>query len=455
MTDTGATRHPAGSAPASSPNQSSTLRVLSAGMIGTVVEYFDFLIYATISGLIFGQLFFPNDNEFVGTLLAWGTFAVSYLARPFGGILFGHFGDRLGRSRVLFITLIMMGVSTTVIGLLPTYDQIGIAAPIILVFLRIVQGIGVGGEYGGATLMVIEHTHGSGRRGLWGALVTASSSMGFLLASALMAVLTAVTTDAQFSGGAWRIPFLISSVLLIIGFYIRYRLGETPVMADAIKGQKTVQVPLLELFRTSPRRLLAAVGAPFGMFATYYVMLVFAIPYVVSERGTDQSFLLTMSTIAQVVYVAAVIFGGYVSDRWGRRAPMMWGAAGLGAWGFAFFPLLLTGSGPGTLVGLGVGLALLGLIVGPLAAFLAELFGTGVRFSGLSFGYQISAAMAGGLSPVIASILVHQTGSWVPVAAWSAFALSMTFLAVFLSAERANADLTMTPEDLALSTPGR
>jgi MFS family permease len=420
----------------------SSKRVIAAGMIGTIVEYFDFLIYATVSALVFGDLFFPNDDPFVESVFVWGTFAVSYLARPVGGIIFGHFGDKIGRTRVLFVTLIMMGVSTTAIGLLPTYDQIGMAAPIILILLRVVQGLGVGGEYGGAALMMIEHAEGTGKRGLWGSLTTASSSMGFLLASALMAVLTATTSDEQFSGWAWRIPFLLSAAMLLVGFYIRLKISETPVMRATIEAAKTVKAPIIDLVRNHRKALLIALGAPFGQFAAYYVTLVFAIPYVVSLGDVDQSFLLAMSSVSQVFYVAAVIFGGYLSDRIGRRKPMLFGAVCLSAWSFAFFPLLISGTVVGTLVALTVALLCVGLIVGPMAAFLAELFGTGVRYSGLSVGYQFSAAIAGGLSPVFATFLIHQYGTWHPVPIMVALALVVTFVAVYFSKERAHSELT-------------
>jgi MFS family permease len=425
-----------------SATQPSSKRVIAAGMVGTIIEYFDFLIYATVSGLVFGKLFFPGDDPFVQSVLVWGTFAVSYVARPIGGIVFGHFGDKLGRTRVLFITLIMMGVATTVIGILPTYQQIGIAAPAILILLRIVQGLGVGGEYGGAALLMMEHSGGSRKRGLWGSVTTASSSIGFLLATALMAVLTATTSNEDFGAWVWRVPFLLSAVMLGVGFYIRLKISETPVMQAAIERKEIVRAPLVELIRKHPKSLLIALGAPFGQFAAYYVTLVFSIPYVVSIGAGNQSFLLAMSTISQVFYVGSVVFGGYLSDRIGRRRPMLIGGILLGAWSFAFFPLLLSGTVAGTLIAFTVALVCVGLIVGPMAAFLAELFGTGVRYSGLSVGYQFSAAIAGGLSPIAAVYLTHTTGSWVPVSIMVAGALVVTVVSVFLSKERAHSELT-------------
>ncbi|MFD4351198.1 MFS transporter [Nocardia sp. NPDC058518] len=420
----------------------STKRVVVAGMIGTVIEYFDFLVYATVAGLVFGDLFFPSDNSFIGTMLVWATFAVGFLVRPLGGIIFGHIGDRIGRSKILFISLTMMGVSTTLIGLMPTYHQIGIAAPIILVILRVVQGLGVGGEYGGATLMVIEHSHRSGRRGLYGALMSASASLGFLLASGLMAILTAVSSDSQFEGWVWRIPFLLSALLLIVGFYIRRRLGETPMMKEALEKHETVKTPLAELFRSNRRELAIALAVPFGLFAAYYIIMVFSIPFAVDQGVSNQSLLLAMVTIAQIIYLIAVVSGGALSDRFGRRLPMLAGAIGLGVWSFAFFPLLLSGSAAGVLTAFAVALLFLGLIYGPMGAFLAELFSTKVRLSGLSFGYQIGAAVAGGLSPLLATFLVHELGSWVPVAFVVSIALSFTFIAAAISRDRTNIDLT-------------
>jgi MFS family permease len=413
-------------------------------MIGTVVEYFDFLIYSTVSGLVFRDLFFPVGNQFVASMLVWTTFAVGFLARPIGGIIFGHLGDRIGRTKVLFVTLIMMGLATTVIGLLPTYAQIGVAAPVILVLLRVIQGLGVGGEYGGAAVLVIEHTEGSGRRGLYGALTSASSGVGFLLGSGLMALLTFVTTPGQFSGWAWRIPFLLSVVFLAVGFYIRRRIGETPAMRKAIEERETVRVPLFELFRHNARSLAVSLGAPLGLFAAYYVIITFTVPYAVQHGVGNESFLLAMTTIAQVIYVASIVFGGWLSDKRSRRFPILLGSVVLAVWIFVFFPLVLTGTVAGVLVGFVVALLGVGMIFGPMAAFLSELFGTGVRFSGLSFGYQVSAAVAGGLTPVLGTYLIHATGTWVPLAGLIAAALVITFLAVLASQDRANTVLLGT-----------
>lgn len=405
-------------------------RVILAAGIGTFVEYFDFAIYAIYAGLLFGPLFFPSGDEFVSTMLAFSTFAVGYLSRPIGGILFGHFGDKIGRRRVMFITLTMMGVATAIIGLLPTYSQIGIAAPSILILMRIIQGVGVGGEYGGAMLLVIEHGRKSGRQGLYTALVGACSSFGFLVATGFMAAIFALTSDEQLAGWAWRIPFLMGAVLLVVGVYIRRHLGETPAMEDALQKKETVKVPLFELFRTHRRQLLVSLGAPVALAVCYPIILAFSVPYAIREGQADQAFLLGMLTFAQAFYIVAVILGGHLSDRIERGKVIMAGAVGLGIWFFAFFPLLLSGTTINVVAALAVALLFLGAVYGPLAVYLAELFSTTVRYSGLSFGYQITVAIGGGLSPLVATALAYSTGSWVPVAAVVACACLVTFATI-------------------------
>ncbi|AKS33737.1 hypothetical protein AFA91_19640 [Mycolicibacterium goodii] len=423
------------------PDPRTQRKVLAAGMIGTLIEYFDFLVYATVSGLVFGKLFFPTDNEFVGAMLAISTFAVGFLVRPIGGIVFGHIGDRYGRRRVLSITITMMGIATALIGVLPTYSTIGIAAPIILVILRITQGLGVGGEYGAASTMVIEHADQTGRRGLFGGLNASAGSSGFLLATGLLAALTTLTTDEQFEAWGWRVPFLLSAVLLAVGFYIRYHVPESPVMRAAVEQGRTVSRPLLEAFRHHPRQVAIALAAPTGSFVGYYVILVFSAPYAANVSEHDESALLALLTVGQIAYLFAVVGWAWWSDKVGRRLPMLIGSGGLMVWGFVFFPLLLSGSLTATLVAFSVALVLLGAIYGPLATFLAELFGTEVRLSGLSFGFQVSGAWAGGLSPVIATALVGHGGTWLPVAFMIAIAAATTVIAVWFSKDGRHRDL--------------
>jgi MFS family permease len=415
-------------------------RVVAAGMIGSVIEYFDFLVYATVSSLVFGKLFFPEADELVATLLALSTFAVGYVMRPLGGIVFGIIGDRFGRRRVLFSTLVTMGIATACIGLLPTYATIGIAAPIILLLLRIVQGLAVGGEYGGAQLMVVEHAEGSGRRGFLGSLVTASVGAGFLLASGLLALLTGVLSDEQFTSWGWRIPFLVSFVLLAVGFYIRLRISETPVMKELLAEERAVRNPLFEVLRRYPKQVLLTIAVPAGAFATYNILLVFSVPFARSAGGSPTA-LLTVLSVTQVVFLVAIIGAGRLSDRIGRRIPMIVGAAGIAVWMFAFFPLLESGTG-GAFVAFTVAFVFLGGIYGPLGTYLSELFGTETRLTGFSLGYQISGAIFGGLTPLIAVSLSGTGKAWLPVAVYIAAIAVVTLVASAAGRETADADLT-------------
>lgn len=426
-------------------------RTVIAGMVGTTVEYFDFLVYATVSGLVFGTLFFPTENEFIGALLAISTFALGYLVRPIGGIVFSHFGDRHGRTKVLFVTLIIMGSATVLIGVLPTYSTIGPAAPVLLIALRIIQGLAVGGEYGGAAVLVVEQADRNGRRGLFGSFVTCSGSIGTLLASALLAGLTSSLGMEQFQAWGWRVPFLVSAVLLGVGFYIRLKVKEPQVMQDAIKSKKTVKQPLLDVLRRRPRQVAVALLAPLGLFSGYYIVLVFAVPYA-TDHGGQASALLAVLSVSQFIYIAALVFSGWWSDKIGRRVPMIIGAAGLAAWSFAFFPLLLTGSLLAAGVAFTLALVFVATMYGPLAAFLAELFPTGTRVTGLSFGYQISSALAGGLSPVIATATVSAAGGWWPVAILVAATSVVSMVSMAMSRDTSRISLHDHDEADALSS---
>jgi MFS family permease len=419
----------------------STRRVVAAGTIGTVIEYFDFLVYATVSGLVFGELFFPGNDPFIGSLLAISTFAVGYLVRPLGGVIFGHFGDRYGRRRVLFITLMMMGVSTVCIGLLPTYATIGVAAPVMLVVIRVIQGLGVGGEYGAAAVMIVEHANDSGRRGFYGSFVTVGAGGGFFVASGVLAILTAVISPEQFLLWGWRVPFLMSAVLLGVGFYIRFKTTESPLMEQPTNRATPVKVPFLEVMRTSPRQVFIALVAPVGMLVAYYVVLVFSVPFAVQQTGDSSSSLLSVLTASQFIYMFALLTSAWLSDRIGRLVPMIVGSIGLLVWGFAFFPLLLSGSDMGVFVAFLGALIFISGIGGPLASFLAELFATNTRLTGLSLGYQVSTALAGGLTPVIAMLLVQVSGSWWPVAAMITVGSALSLLALFASRKSVRTDL--------------
>lgn len=419
----------------------STRRVVMAGTIGTVIEFFDFLVYATVSGLVFGKLFFPSDDPFVGSLLAISTFAVGYLVRPLGGVIFGHFGDRYGRRRVLFITLMMMGVSTMCIGVLPTYAAIGVAAPVLLVVIRVIQGLGVGGEYGAAAVMIVEHSNQTGRRGLYGSFVSVGAGGGFFLASGVLATLTAVISPEQFLAWGWRVPFLMSAVLLGVGIYVRFNTTESPLMQPQVSRAAPVKIPFIEVLRTSRKQVLIALVAPMGMLVAYYAVLVVSVPFAVAHTGQSSSSLLSILTASQFIYLIALVASAWLSDRLGRVVPMIVGSIGLLAWGFIFFPLLLSGSDVGIFVAFLGALIFISGIGGPLASFLAELFATNTRLTGLSLGYQVSTALAGGFTPVLATVLIQISGSWWPVAAMIAVGSAISLLAFLASRKSIRTDL--------------
>ncbi|MFP3462762.1 MFS transporter [Arthrobacter globiformis] len=389
--------------------------------IGAVLEWFDFFAFASLSGLILGKLFFSPTDPAAEILLGFSTLAVGYFARPIGGIIFGHFGDRLGRKPMLMITIWLMGVSTVLLGLFPTYSVIGIGATVTLVLLRVIQGLAVGGEYGGAALLIIEHAAKSNRRGLYSAWANVGASMGFLLASALLALLTATTTQEQFETWGWRVPFLVSAVLLLVGSYIRKQIQDTPEFKK-LKSQeegshsKVHKVPLLTLLKTQWRALITAVAVPLATLVFYQIGLVFITPYATRYAGYGATAVLTAITIAQLFYIALSISFAYLSDRIGRRPVMAFGAVGCALWvSFVYFNLLKDGNFPQLVLAVTGLLFFVAATWGPQAAFLAELFSADVRYSGISVGYQLAGALSG-LTPLVAFAALSGSGSWFAIA---------------------------------------
>ncbi|MEB3370517.1 MFS transporter [Saccharopolyspora mangrovi] len=403
-----------------------------ASIVGTLIEWFDFFLYAAAATLVINEAFFPNVSPTVASIASLSTFAVGFVARPLGAAIFGHFGDRIGRKRVLTITLVMMGVATLVTGLLPTYSSIGIAAPIILVIIRFVQGVGVGGEYGGAVLMVFEHSRRDDRKGLFGSFPLAAASAGFLLASACLALINAVVTDEQFQSWGWRIPFVLSVLLLAFGYWIRRSVDESPEFEHAQETNKVTKLPMVEMFRDYPRQVLIATAMPICIAVSYSLIMVYMVSYAAGQ-GVDRGDLLVVTTIAQCLYIPLILTSGYLSDRIGRRAPMVVGMIGTGVWAFAFWPLISTGSSGLIFLGVAVALAFASATYGPQAAFQAELFPLHVRYSGVTFGYQLAQAIAGGLSPVLAVTLMAGFGTWVPIAIVTAIAAAISLSALWLS----------------------
>ncbi|MGH3976875.1 MAG: MFS transporter [Pseudonocardiaceae bacterium] len=421
-------------------NRGSIAKVVSASLIGTTIEWYDFFLYTSAAALVFGKLFFPGNDPLTGTLLAFLTYAVGFLARPIGGLVFGHFGDRVGRKKMLVTALLMMGIGTFAIGLLPTYASIGIAAPILLVALRIMQGIALGGEFAGAALMVVEHKDASNRRGFFGAWVGSASPIGYILAAGLIALVSAFMSEDAFNSWGWRIPFLFSAIMVLVGLYIRLQLEESSAFQE-LKSDDTsvekVKLPIVELVRRFPKQILCSIGAGLGIHAGYYLSIIFGLAYARTEVGFSSTLSLVLVLIASVVFFFAILLSGHLSDKLGRRVPMMFGVTGFGIWGFILFPLLDTGEAVPAGIGFSVGLFFLGCLYGPISAWLAELFGTEVRYTGLSFGFTLAAVIGGGLIPLAAVYLLDEFGSTVPISIVVAtissiafFTLAVTKLAV-------------------------
>jgi MHS family shikimate/dehydroshikimate transporter-like MFS transporter len=415
-------------------------RVVLASFVGTTIEWYDFFIYGTAAALVFNKLFFPVGDDFLASMASLGSFAIGFFARPLGGIVFGHFGDRIGRKAMLVTTLMMMGVATCLIGVLPTYESIGIAAPIMLIVLRLVQGFGVGGEWGGAVLMAIEHGHSS-KRGFYGSCVQMGVPAGLLLATGVFAIFSSMDDQAFLSWG-WRMPFLFGVVLLTIGMFIRFQIAESPLFAQVQHKKDVSPVPILDVFRHYPRNVLLAMGARFAENACFYIFSVFVLSYATEHLGLEKRTVLVGVWIAAAIQIVAIPAFGILSDRIGRRPVYLCGAMFLAAFAFPFFWLIETGVV--AVVWLAIVLGMIGhaAMYGPQAAFFSELFGTNVRYSGASIGYQLASPFAGGLAPLIATAMLEWSGgeSW-PVSVYLIATAGLTMISVWLAAETFNQDI--------------
>jgi MHS family shikimate/dehydroshikimate transporter-like MFS transporter len=415
--------------------------IVFASSVGTIIEWYDFLIYATAAALVFNKAFFPTFDPLAGTLAALGSYAVGFLARPIGAALFGHFGDRLGRKSMLVMTLFIMGLSTFCIGLLPTYASIGIAAPILLILLRVVQGIGLGGEWGGASLMVLEHAP-SGHRGFYTSFVQVGFPIGLVLATSVFSLVTKLS-DAEIVSWGWRTPFLLSILLLAIGTFVRSRVPETPVFEGLKKRGGLSSNPFVEAVAENPRSFLVAVGLKLSEVSWVYMLSVFAVVYATTHLGLSKPMMLDAVLYAALLELITLPLFGWLSDKVGRRPLYIAGALFTVAFAFPLFWMLESQST--AIVFLAITIAMNfghGLMFAPESCYFPELFGSRVRYSGATFGFQVSAAIGGGFAPIVATAMAGYVGGTTGVSIMMVVLGLITLVAAIAARETAGTPLT-------------
>jgi len=423
-------------------------KVVGASMAGTVVEWYEFFLYGTAATLVFGQLFFPaTGNDLDGIIAAFATYAVGFIARPLGGVVFGHVGDRIGRKSLLQFSLILIGASTFLMGCLPSFHSIGYWAPALLVLLRFVQGFALGGEWGGAVLLVTEHSPNRSRA-FWGSFPQAGVPLGNLLATVVLLVLSATLSEGAFLAWGWRVGFWLSVVIVAIGYYIRTQVSDSPIFEAAkAKAERAAEAGygLVEVFKRYPRGVFTAMALRFGENIVYYMIVTFSITYL-HHRAIDATRILTLLFAAHILHVIAIPLVGALADRMGRRPVYIAGAALTMAWPFAAFPMFDTGDTVMILAAIMLGLAIHAFMYAPQPAIMAEMFPTRMRYSGVSLGYQATAIVAGSWAPLIGTALLREYDSWTPIAIYILFAGAVSLIAALVMRETRGASLLAIDE---------
>ena len=421
------------SATASPDTQSSLRRVVTASMAGTVVEWYEFFLYATAATLVFNVVMFPpSDDPYTPIIAALTTYAIGFVARPLGGIVFGHFGDKYGRKKLLQLAIILVGVATFLMGCLPTFDQVGYWAVGLLLFLRFAQGFAVGGEWGGAVLLVSEHSPDRSR-GFWASFPQAAVPLGNLLATVVLLVLSNTLSPEAFLSWGWRVAFWLSVVIVAVGYYIRTRVTDAPIFVEAQKQaeeSKHTRYGVIEVIKRYPRGVLTAMGLRFAENIMYYLVVTFSIVYLRTALELDVTAILGYLVIAHVVHMLVIPPIGALADRLGRKPVYAIGTVLAAAWGFVAFPMFDTRSPAIIIAAICLGLVIHAFMYAPQPAIMSEMFPTRMRYSGVSLGYQVTSIVAGSLAPIIATALLQQYGTWQPVAIYLAIAAAITLVAV-------------------------
>ncbi|MDQ1105634.1 MFS transporter [Nocardioides zeae] len=420
--------------PRREPTPTQRRRVAAASLIGTTIEWYDYFIFGSAAALVFGPLFFPQADPLTGTLAAFATFAVGFIARPIGGIVMGHFGDRVGRKSMLVTSMMLMGVATVLIGLLPTYETIGIAAPILLVVLRLVQGFGVGGEWGGAVLMSVEYAPPR-RRAIFGSLPQMGLPAGVILANVAFIVAVQRLAPGEFAAWGWRVPFLLSAVLIVVGLVLRLKVQESPEFAALREDKEVLRSPLVQVFRSHKSDLLLASAASIAAPALGYLILVYMLSYGVGVIGHSSQTVLWLIVVASLAWLVAIGISAVVAERVGRKRVFLAGALLVSVWAFPFFRLVDSGEVVSMGVALSVAAVAVATMAGPQAALVADLFPASVRYSGSSLAYQVGSVLGGAFAPTIAtSLFAAYAASW-PIAVYMAALGAASFLALLFLRE--------------------